>query len=100
MYKNSNMIRTIVTPSNTDLHVLIPKEYVGKQIEILLFSVDETKESGIKEIVKESSSIDTVGTSDEAWLTLSDETLSDIWDTPENEIWDDYYLKLNEKTNV
>lgn len=38
------MIRTIVTPSNTDLHVLIPKEYVGKQIEVLLYPTDEVQE--------------------------------------------------------
>lgn len=41
------MIRTIVTPSNTDLHVLIPKEYVRKQIEVLLYTTDEIQEEKI-----------------------------------------------------
>ena len=38
------MIHTILTPSDTDLHLSIPKEYVGKQIEILLYTTDEGKE--------------------------------------------------------
>lgn len=38
------MIHTILTPSDTDIHLSIPKEYVGKQIEILLYTTDEGKE--------------------------------------------------------
>lgn len=38
------MIRTIVIPKNTDLHLSIPKEYVGKQIEVLLYTIDEVKD--------------------------------------------------------
>jgi len=39
------MIRTTVTPQNTtvELSVSIPKEYVGKQLEVLLFASDEVK---------------------------------------------------------
>jgi hypothetical protein len=44
------MIHTILTPSNTDLHLSIPKDYVGKQIEILLYTTDEGKEE--KAIIK------------------------------------------------
>ncbi len=39
------MIRTIITPLNTDLHILIPKDYVGKQIEVLLYASEELSES-------------------------------------------------------
>ena len=39
------MIHTTVTPLNTDLHLLIPKEYVGKQIEVLLYPSDEVTEN-------------------------------------------------------
>ncbi len=38
------MIRTIITPLNTDLHLSIPKDYIGKQIEVLLYTTDEVKE--------------------------------------------------------
>ncbi|EQA78884.1 hypothetical protein LEP1GSC193_2840 [Leptospira alstonii serovar Pingchang str. 80-412] len=38
------MIRTRLTPQNTDLHLSIPEGYVGKNIEVLLYAVDEIKE--------------------------------------------------------
>ncbi|WP_061298844.1 hypothetical protein [Leptospira borgpetersenii] len=38
------MIRTRITPQNTDLHLSIPEMYVGKNIEVLLYAVDEIKE--------------------------------------------------------
>lgn len=38
------MIRTIITPANTDLHLAIPEEYVGKKVEVRLFSLEETEE--------------------------------------------------------
>ncbi len=63
------MIRTIVTPSNTDLHVLIPKEYVGKQIEVLLYPTDEVQEERITK--KNSSSL-------RGTLNLSDKQYNDL----------------------
>jgi hypothetical protein len=41
---NKIMIRTVVTPKNTDIHLSIPENYIGKQIEILLYTTDEVKE--------------------------------------------------------
>lgn len=38
------MIRTIITPQNTDIHISIPSEYVGKRIEVLLYTSDAVKE--------------------------------------------------------
>jgi hypothetical protein len=38
------MIRTVVTPATTDLHINIPNDYVGKKIEVLVFSSNEIKE--------------------------------------------------------
>ncbi|WPV02422.1 hypothetical protein SNE26_11605 [Mucilaginibacter sp. cycad4] len=35
------MIRTTITPQNQDLSIHIPEDYVGKQIEVLLYAVDE-----------------------------------------------------------
>jgi hypothetical protein len=42
------MIRTIVIPKNTDLHVSIPEEYIGKQIEILVYKTDEINSNRYK----------------------------------------------------
>jgi hypothetical protein len=35
------MIRTTITPKNQDLSIHIPEDYVGRQIEVLLYAVDE-----------------------------------------------------------
>ncbi len=35
------MVRTTVTPKNTELHLSIPRDYVGKQVEVLLYATDE-----------------------------------------------------------
>ena len=35
------MVRTIITPTNTDIHLSIGKEYVGKAIEITYLALDE-----------------------------------------------------------
>jgi hypothetical protein len=38
------MIRTTIKPLNTDLHITIPKEYVGKELELIVYSIDEGKQ--------------------------------------------------------
>ena len=35
------MIRTTITPKNNDLHLSLPDNYIGKEIEVILFSKDE-----------------------------------------------------------
>jgi hypothetical protein len=35
------MIRTTIKPENTDVHISIPDDYVGKNLEVLLYAVDE-----------------------------------------------------------
>lgn len=35
------MVRTIVTPQSTDLHISIPKKYIGKRVEVIFFDLDE-----------------------------------------------------------
>lgn len=37
------MIKTIITPSDTKLHLSIPESYVGKQIEVLLYTTEEAE---------------------------------------------------------
>ena len=39
------MIRTTIVPENTNLQLSIPKDYVGKQVEVLVFTTDEIKEN-------------------------------------------------------
>ena len=48
------MIKTIIVPESTDIHLHIPKEYVGKEVEVLLY---KTEELGLKEKAVNSPSI-------------------------------------------
>lgn len=41
------MIRTVVTPANNNLLISIPNDYVGKQIEVLLYTSEEVNEKTI-----------------------------------------------------
>ncbi len=38
------MIKTIVTPQNNSLLLAIPNKYIGKEIEILFYALDEVSE--------------------------------------------------------
>jgi hypothetical protein len=38
------MTKTIITPKNGNYNLVIPEEYIGQQIEILLYSLDEVDE--------------------------------------------------------
>ncbi len=35
------MIRTLITPQQQNISILVPQNYIGKQIEVLLYAVDE-----------------------------------------------------------
>lgn len=35
------MVRTIITPQQQNISILVPENYIGKQIEVLLYAVDE-----------------------------------------------------------
>ena len=43
------MVRTIITPIQKNILIEVPQNYVGKQIEVLLYAVDELEK---KESVK------------------------------------------------
>ena len=36
------MIRTVITPMKQDISIRIPQEYIGKQVEVIAFAIDET----------------------------------------------------------
>ncbi|KIA91412.1 hypothetical protein OC25_21785 [Pedobacter kyungheensis] len=38
------MIRTIITPDKENISIDLPKAYIGKQIEVLVYAVDELNE--------------------------------------------------------
>ncbi|MFM9838201.1 MAG: hypothetical protein ACKVOQ_08055 [Cyclobacteriaceae bacterium] len=38
------MIKTVVIPENNDLHLTLPNSYIGKEIEVLLYSKEEVSE--------------------------------------------------------
>lgn len=60
------MIRTIVTPDNQDINLHIPKSYVGKKIEVIVFAVDEAVAEPKK------------ATMADFWGTISDETATEL----------------------
>lgn len=35
------MIRTTIIPDNTDVHLSIPEDYVGRKIEVMYYPLDE-----------------------------------------------------------
>ena len=41
------MIRTLIIPQQQNISIQVPKNYVGKQIEVLLYAVDELEEEKI-----------------------------------------------------
>ena len=41
------MIRTIVTPHTNNLYLVIPNNYIGKEIEVLLYAKDELQEEKV-----------------------------------------------------
>ena len=38
------MIRTVVTPEKQDISIHVPESYIGKQIEVLMYDIDELKQ--------------------------------------------------------
>lgn len=57
------MIRTIITPDKQTISFEIPKDYIGKQIEVIAFAQDEgmAKEVVNKGVTFNALSIDTKG---------------------------------------
>lgn len=42
------MIRTVVTPNNQDVSIHLPKDYIGKKVEVIAFTIEETIDEPIK----------------------------------------------------
>ncbi|MDQ6843520.1 MAG: hypothetical protein M3Z92_04075 [Bacteroidota bacterium] len=41
------MIRTTIIPTDTDIHLSIPENYVGKEIEVMYYPLDELTQTKI-----------------------------------------------------
>lgn len=57
------MVRTIITPSDTDVHLSIEQEYVGKTLEITYLALEELEHKPTSR-----------KTMADFWNTISDET--------------------------
>jgi hypothetical protein len=58
------MIRTVITPQQQRISFDIPRDYIGKQIEVIAFAKDEgmqKKQTTPKEVSFDAVSIDTMG---------------------------------------
>jgi hypothetical protein len=43
-FKRLFMIRTVLIPDNTDVHLSVPDDYVGRKIEVMCYPLDELVE--------------------------------------------------------
>lgn len=55
------MLRTSITPEQTDIHISVPQNYVGRKLELLLYPVDELTDEIVENPIKKKPS-DFVGT--------------------------------------
>lgn len=42
------MVKTVVTPKNNSIYLDIPDNYIGREIEVLLYAKDELQEENVK----------------------------------------------------
>lgn len=63
------MVRTIITPSDTDIHLSIAKEYVGKTLEVTYLALEELEPKNTPK-----------KTMADFWNTISDETAGKLHD--------------------
>lgn len=60
------MVRTVLIPKDTNVHLSIPKNYVGRKIEVMCYPVDELVEENETISPKNMSSFKGLLSSDEA----------------------------------
>ena len=44
------MIKRVVTPKNNDIHLSVPNSYIGREVEVLLYTKDELNEEKVTKI--------------------------------------------------
>lgn len=60
------MIRTVLIPDNTDVHLSIPNDYVGRKIEVMCYPLDELVEENESEPPKSMASFKGLLSAEEA----------------------------------
>ncbi len=71
------MIRTLLRPDTQNISIMLPQNFVGKQVEVIVFTIDET--------VSEPKTKDDIQTH-----YASQAVLAKDWSTPEEDIaWED-----------
>ena len=60
------MVRTLVTPEQQNISIHVPQNYVGKQIEVLMYAVDELVDEEKKVIVNNAGKYKGILTKEEA----------------------------------
>ncbi len=68
------MIRTLLTPLQQNVSILLPEDFVGKQVELIAFTIDETA-------TKENETLDKTLTH-----FASENSLAKDWLTPQEDI--------------
>jgi hypothetical protein len=71
------MIRTVVKPSNRNISINLPEEFVGKQVEVIAFTIEEA-DSTTKSMDNITTHFATEAVLAKSWLT-----------TEEDEAWQD-----------
>jgi len=76
--KNDEMIRTVVTPENQNISISLPENYVGKQVEVIAFTIEEVTNN------------DTITSNEILTHFASQQVLAKDWLSPEeDELWKD-----------
>ncbi len=47
------MVRTLITPEDQDILIRVPEDYIGKQVEVIAFALEEN--SNVAQVKKQSS---------------------------------------------
>ncbi len=65
------MIRTVLKPDNQDILIRIPKKFIGKQVEVIAFTIDEAEEHVLDEKAFTTIASENVLAKD--WLTIEED---------------------------
>ena len=69
------MVRTVITPKQQNISIHVPKDFVGKQVEVIAFTIDDTIEKSL--------------TADKHLPYLaSEKSLAEDWLSKEDTRWD------------
>ena len=66
------MIRTLITPDKQSISIKVPKKYIGKKVEVIAFTIDETLEApALKDKIETHFATETILAKD--WLTPNED---------------------------